>query len=84
LRAKIKQYLMLQFILRRLTWLIFVLLGLCVITFILSRVVPGDPAELYLGPRPKPEQVELVRTQLGFDKPLYIQFLYYLRDLSPS
>jgi len=73
---------MLRFILRRLTWLIFVLLGLCVITFILSRVVPGDPAELYLGPRPKPEQVELVRTQLGLDKPLYIQFFYYLRDLS--
>jgi peptide/nickel transport system permease protein len=73
---------MLRFILRRLTWLIFVLLGLCAITFILSRVVPGDPAALYLGPRPKPEQVELVRTQLGFDKPLYIQFLYYLRDLS--
>jgi peptide/nickel transport system permease protein len=73
---------MLRFILKRLTWLIFVLLGLCTITFILSRVVPGDPAALYLGPRPKPEQVELVRTQLGFDKPLYIQFLYYLRDLS--
>ena len=44
---------MLRFILRRLTWLIFVLLGLCAITFILSRVVPGDPAALYLGPRPK-------------------------------
>lgn len=73
---------MLRFILRRLTWLIFVLLGLCAITFILSRVVPGDPAALYLGPRPKPEQVELVRTQLGFDKPLPIQFFYYLRDLS--
>jgi len=73
---------MLRFILRRLTWLIFVLLGLCVITFILSRVVPGDPAELYLGPRPKPEQIELVRNQLGLDKPKYIQFLYYLRDLS--
>jgi peptide/nickel transport system permease protein len=73
---------MLKFILRRLTWLIFVILGLCVITFILSRVVPGDPAELYLGPRPKPEQVELVRTQLGLDKPQYLQFLYYLRDLS--
>ena len=73
---------MLRFILRRFTWLIFVILGLCVITFILSRVVPGDPAELYLGPRPKPEQVELVRNQLGLDKPNYIQFLYYLRDLS--
>lgn len=73
---------MLRFILRRLTWLIFVLLGLCAITFIVSRVVPGDPAALYLGPRPKPEQVELVRAQLGFDQPLPIQFLYYLRDLS--
>jgi peptide/nickel transport system permease protein len=73
---------MLRFISRRLAWLIFVLLGLCAITFILSRVVPGDPAALYLGPRPKPEQVELVRHQLGLDKPLHIQFLYYLRDLS--
>ncbi len=73
---------MLRFILKRLTWLVFVLLGLCAITFTLSRIVPGDPAALYLGPRPKPEQVELVRTQLGLDKPLYTQFIYYLRDLS--
>jgi peptide/nickel transport system permease protein len=73
---------MLRFILRRLTWLIFVLLGLCAITFILSRVIPGDPAALYLGPRPKPEQVEQVRIQLGLDKPLSLQFIYYLRDLS--
>lgn len=73
---------MLRFILRRVTWLIFVLLGLCAITFILSRVVPGDPAALYLGPRAKAEQVEMVRIQLGFDRPLYVQFLYYLRDLT--
>ena len=73
---------MLRFILRRVTWLIFVLLGLCAITFILSRVVPGDPAALYLGPRAKAEQVEMVRIQLGFDQPLYVQFLYYLRDLT--
>ena len=73
---------MLRFILRRVTWLIFVLLGLCAITFILSRVVPGDPAALYLGPKAKAEQVEMVRIQLGFDQPLYVQFLYYLRDLT--
>jgi len=73
---------MLRFILRRVTWLIFVLLGLCAITFILSRVVPGDPAALYLGPRAKAEQVEMVRIQLGLDQPLYVQFLYYLRDLT--
>jgi peptide/nickel transport system permease protein len=63
-------------------WLMFVLLGLCAITFILSRVVPGDPAAAYLGPRAKAEQIERVRIQLGLDKPLYTQFFYYLRDLS--
>jgi peptide/nickel transport system permease protein len=73
---------MIRFILRRFTWLIFVLLGLSAITFILSRVVPGDPAAAYLGPRAKAEQVEMVRIQLGLDKPLYTQFFYYLRDLS--
>lgn len=73
---------MLRYIIKRMIWLAFVLLGLCAITFILSRVVPGDPAAAYLGPRAKAEQVEMVRIQLGLDKPLYTQFFYYLRDLS--
>jgi peptide/nickel transport system permease protein len=73
---------MLRYIIRRMIWLMFVLLGLCAITFILSRVVPGDPAAAYLGPRAKAEQIERVRIQLGLDKPLYTQFFYYLRDLS--
>ena len=73
---------MLRYIIRRMMWLMFVLLGLCAITFILSRVVPGDPAAAYLGPRAKAEQIEMVRIQLGLDKPLYTQFFYYLRDLS--
>lgn len=73
---------MLRYIIRRMMWLMFVLLGLCAITFILSRVVPGDPAAAYLGPRAKAEQIEMVRNQLGLDKPLYTQFFYYLRDLS--
>jgi peptide/nickel transport system permease protein len=73
---------MLRYIIRRMIWLMLVLLGLCAITFILSRVVPGDPAAAYLGPRAKAEQIERVRIQLGLDKPLYTQFFYYLRDLS--
>ena len=73
---------MLRYIFKRMMWLLFVLLGLCAITFILSRVVPGDPAAAYLGPRAKAEQIEKVRVQLGLDKPLYTQFFYYLRDLS--
>ena len=72
---------MLRYVIRRLMWLVLVLLGLCAITFILSRIVPSDPAASYLGPRPRLEQVEKVRVQLGLDKPLYVQFTYYMRDL---
>jgi peptide/nickel transport system permease protein len=73
---------MIRFTVKRALWLVVVLLGLCAITFVLSRIVPGDPASLYLGPRAKPEQVEYLRAQMGLDKPLYLQFLYYLRDLT--
>ena len=72
---------MIRFTIKRILWLVVVLIGLSVITFYLSRMVPGDPASLYLGPRAKPEQVEYLRTQMGLDKPLYVQFLYYWRDL---
>jgi peptide/nickel transport system permease protein len=72
---------MIRFTTRRILWLFVVLLGLCVITFYLSRMVPGDPASLYLGPRAKPEQVEFLRTQMGLDRPLHVQFLFYMRDL---
>lgn len=73
---------MLRYVFRRLVWLVVVLFGLCVITFTLSRVVPGDPAAAYIGPRAKPEQVELVRKQLGLDRPLHIQFGFFVRDLA--
>lgn len=72
---------MLRFIIKRMAWLVLVLLGLCAITFTLSRVVPGDPAAAYLGPRARPEQVEKVRVQLGLDRPLPVQFAFYMRDL---
>jgi peptide/nickel transport system permease protein len=72
---------MTRYILKRLAWLLVVLFGLCLITFVLSRVVPGDPAVLYLGPRAKPEQVEHWRTQMGLDRPLVVQFGTYLINL---
>jgi len=69
------------YILRRLLMLLFVLIGISCITFIVARVVPADPAASYLGPRPKPEQVEMIRVQLGLDKPIIVQYGIYMRDL---
>jgi ABC-type dipeptide/oligopeptide/nickel transport system permease component len=71
----------LDYIFRRLTMSIFVLLGISIITFSLTRIVPSNPAALYLGPHPRPEQVERVRVELGLDEPLYAQYFYYMRDL---
>jgi ABC-type dipeptide/oligopeptide/nickel transport system permease component len=70
----------LDYILKRLVMSSLVLLGLSVITFTLARVVPSNPAALYIGPRARPEQIEAVTIKLGLDKPLHVQYLYYLRD----
>ena len=73
---------MIRYVLKRIAWLLVVLFGLCTITFFLSRVVPGDPAMLYLGPRAKPEQVAHWHAKMGLDQPIYVQFAYYLKDLA--
>ncbi len=70
-----------EFIIRRLLTSIFVLVGVSMITFLLARVVPSDPAELYIGPKARAEDIVRVRKLLGLDRPLPIQYLYYMRDL---
>lgn len=46
-------------------------------------ILPGDPARMMLGQNESPEQIEVVKKKYGFDKPIGIQYLYYLNDLSP-
>ena len=70
-----------RFVFRRLFLLIFMLLGVAVLTFFLSRVVPGDPAQMMAGMRASKQQVENVRERLGLDRPLMEQFLIYSGDL---
>lgn len=67
---------------RRLSLMIFVLLGLTVITFAISRLIPTDPARLVAGDYASEEVVEQIRVELGFDQPLWTQFFLYLQDLA--
>ena len=67
-----------EYILRRLALAVFVVLGVLSITFIVSRVVPGDPARLYLGPRATADALEEVREQLGLNDPILKQFGRYV------
>lgn len=72
---------MLRYIIKRLLLGVLVLLGVISITFVLTRVIPSDPAAQWAGPRSTQEQIEKARLELGLDKPLYVQFAKYLSDL---
>ena len=71
----------LQYIVRRGLFSILVLVGMTIITFSLTHVIPSDPAALYLGPRARPAELERVREQLGLNQPLPVQYLAYMRAL---
>jgi peptide/nickel transport system permease protein len=69
---------MLRFILRRIAGLIFVLLGVSVITFALSQLVPIDPAASALGQNAREDQILAYRKELGLDRPAVVQYFSYL------
>jgi peptide/nickel transport system permease protein len=80
-KQKVMSVSLYRFIARRMFLLIFMLFGITVLTFFLSRVIPGDPAQTMAGMRASQAQVENTRIRLGLDKPLITQFWIYFRDL---
>jgi peptide/nickel transport system permease protein len=72
---------MLKYIIHRLLASVIVLLGVVTITFIITRVVPSDPALKWAGQRATPDQIASARAELGLDKPLPVQYVYYLGQL---
>jgi peptide/nickel transport system permease protein len=71
----------LRYLLRRLILSLGVVLGVAVIVFFLSRVLPGDPALLWVGTRPRPEQLAAARRYLHLDEPFHVQLAYYFWNL---
>jgi len=67
-----------EYLLRRLGLGVLVVIGVLMVTFVVSQVVPGNPARLYTGPRANREQVEKVRQELGLNDPLPVQFVSYI------
>lgn len=63
---------------RRLLELIPTLIGVSLLTFFMIRLTPGDPVKLILGPEATQEAIDRVRTEMGFDQPLPIQYLRYM------
>ncbi len=72
--------------LRQLSWrlvtVIPTLIGVVVLTFLLTRILPGDPAAYFAGPAATPKAIEEVRRALGLDRSLPDQFLGYVKEIA--
>lgn len=66
---------------RRLAYFVVSVLGVLVITFVLTRTLPGNPVHLLAGPLTDQEKVDAATRELGLDRPLAAQFVTYVGDL---
>ena len=69
---------LLALVVNRLLWLFPTVLGLMVITFTISHIIPADPVAFVAGDNASTEQVEALRVQLGLDQPMHVQLWRYL------
>ena len=67
---------------KRLLLVIPNLIGVVIVTFLLTRALPGDPAAYFAVPAADKQAIEQIRVKLGLDKPLIVQFGRYVSDLA--
>ena len=72
---------MLRLIGQRLMTTIPSVIGVIIVTFLLTRVLPGDTAAYFAGPAASPEAIIEIRSKLGLDQPLPVQFVSYVTAL---
>ena len=69
-----------RFLLRRPLELIPVLFGVSLVSFLLVRSIPGDPARILLGIKATPTAIAAIRARFGLDQPLAVQYFYFLKN----
>src|SRR5215467_14390777 len=73
---------MLSFLVRRILLTIPVLLGVATLVFSLIHLIPGDPVQSMLGEGAPQESINELRSRLGLDRPLYVQYLSFLEGVA--
>ena len=73
---------MFNYLIKKLFYSVLVIFGVLTVVFFLFNVLPGDPARMMLDKREDSKQLELIKKKYGFDRPINVQYLYYLNDLS--
>src|SRR3954468_23853006 len=71
-----------RFVIRRLLWVIVLLIAVTFLTFIIFSLSPSaDPAALRAGRQPSPALIEQIRHNLGLDKPWFVQYFEYMKKV---
>ena len=70
-----------KYVLSRLAWLPVILLIVSFITFALGRFGPGDPVEILMGQYNDEQVIERIREQRGFNDPIFVQYVRYIKDV---
>src|SRR5215469_326479 len=73
---------MLMMVVKRMLIAVPSLIGVVIVTFLLTRGLPGDPAAYFAGPAATKQAIEEIKVKLGLDKPLPEQFVRYIGDLA--
>ncbi len=71
-----------RYLLQRLALVVVVLLGVSVLIFVVTRLTPGDPARVMLGPRATEQQLAQLRVAYGLDQPVYVQYISWLSHIA--
>src|SRR3984893_14312068 len=73
---------LLMMVIKRMLIAVPSLIGVVIVTFLLTRALPGDPAAYFAGPAATKEAIEQIRVKVGLDKPPYLQCMRYVADLA--
>ena len=73
---------MTSYLIRRLVWLVVVAVGMTLVTFVVTHLIPADPAKFAAGLDATADQIERVKRDLGLDRPLPEQYLIYVGNLA--
>jgi peptide/nickel transport system permease protein len=76
-----KNRIMRKFLITRILYMILTLIVFITLCFFLFRLLPGDPTALVISPILQPEYQAVLKAQFGLDKPLYIQYCLYFKNL---
>lgn len=71
----------LKYLIRRLVLLVPVMIGVTILTFSISHMVPSNPAAVALGPHATEETIKALQKEWGLDRPLYVQYFIYMHNL---